>query len=395
MKKIKQIIITSLLVILMLNILNINMAYGLSFSDVKVGSWYYNNLVQLTSRKVIAGYTDGTFKPTGTLTREEFVKMIITTIAPKKYSKIGTERWSMPYLRLAKEYGIIPYDINDIDNLLLPIERQEVAYIISRALNEGYENIDSYKNLIKDYESINEFFKNDVLKVYSKGIIGGYTDGTFGPNNSLTRAEATAIISRMIDSSLRLNNKEKTISYKITEADKTRLRAYTKNQGVGEYKYNALNATIGDLEKQNGIDFETLAAIYVENFMFGFDYNYITECETLSTKLARNLLYQRTLRRYDEYGIYGNMSRDEYIAKTFERIKNEKLIADAIFVPLEDMTYISSDNTIRVRGMVIQKYLNSENSNYQVLKEYKKDIEVEIVVDYELPLEIYSYKVIL
>ena len=177
----------------------------------------------------------------------------------------------------------------------------------------------------------------------------------------------------------------------MTQEDETRLREYTKNQGVRGKEHTLKYNTIDELEKYYGVDFETIATVFVENFMFGFDYKYLENHAILAKSLAQNVIYQRNTTRYDEYGSYDSLGRAEYIEKTFSRIKSEKSIADAIFVPLEDMTYISSDNTIRVRGMVIQKYITTENANYNIGKEYIRDIEVEFILESLLPVGVYRY----
>jgi hypothetical protein len=57
--------------------------------------------------------------------------------------------------------------------------------------------------LIKDYKSIPNSKKTGVVKCYDVGILTGYPDGEFKADNILTRAEAVAVIRRVLDPSAR------------------------------------------------------------------------------------------------------------------------------------------------------------------------------------------------
>ena len=61
-----------------------------------------------------------------------------------------------------------------------------------------------YETDIKDYENIPVKYKEVVLKAYSKGLITGYTDGTFGGEKTMRRSESVAVIARLIDKTLRV-----------------------------------------------------------------------------------------------------------------------------------------------------------------------------------------------
>ena len=50
-----------------------------------------------------------------------------------------------------------------------------------------------------DTNSIGSNYLNYVKLAYDKGLIGGYTDGTFKPKNTVTRAEMAAFLCRVED----------------------------------------------------------------------------------------------------------------------------------------------------------------------------------------------------
>ena len=57
---------------------------------------------------------------------------------------------------------------------------------------------------MKDYNEFSDEYRDYIIKAYSKGIITGLPDGSFKPDEPATRAAAAAIISRMLDISLRV-----------------------------------------------------------------------------------------------------------------------------------------------------------------------------------------------
>lgn len=354
------------------SVLEIN---AVNFSDVTSSSWYYKDLELLTSKDIISGYPDGTFKPTDSVTREQYIKMVITTLSILPYEKDDSS-WSMPYLKRASEYGLIPYDITDKDLLKLPITREEVAYITYKALDEGFDNYESVKEKISDYNDINDAFSSSVLKIYSKGILAGYNDGTFKPRNFITRAESVAVISRMIDRDKRITNDKNNFTYTLTNDDKNRLRNYSKNQFVTGRKNDIPYDNVEELENFYNVNFTEMARKYVEDFLFEFDYRLINENKKLATKLAEESVFNGYEGRYDG-SISAFFTREDYIDKTFENIVKDEAIADALFFPTE--TYISSDNIVRVRGLVVQRYKQTNDSKYKAEYLYKKDIEIEVL----------------
>ncbi|MFV0516215.1 MAG: S-layer homology domain-containing protein, partial [Aminipila sp.] len=75
----------------------------------------------------------------------------------------------------------------------------------------GEIKIENYSKLENSLKDINSTVKNDydIIKVYAKGIITGYQDGSFKPENTLTRAESATVIYRLVDEGKRVIPEEK------------------------------------------------------------------------------------------------------------------------------------------------------------------------------------------
>ncbi|MDR1574137.1 MAG: S-layer homology domain-containing protein, partial [Clostridiales Family XIII bacterium] len=49
--------------------------FGASFSDLPDTHWAYNAIAAMSEKGIVSGYPDGAFKPSGTVTYGEFIKM--------------------------------------------------------------------------------------------------------------------------------------------------------------------------------------------------------------------------------------------------------------------------------------------------------------------------------
>lgn len=173
------------------------------FNDVEENDWFYNNLSELKSQNIISGFPDGSFRGSSKLTIDQTIKMLTQAFGYTLEKSDGY--WAQNYINKANSLKWFK-DLS-ISNYKVDINRYETCKIIVNAFGETVsypDNINDYNIYIKDYESIPDKYKLDVLKSYYLGIISGYPDGNFNGNNTLTRAESTSIIYRIINSAKRI-----------------------------------------------------------------------------------------------------------------------------------------------------------------------------------------------
>ena len=196
------------------------------FRDVSASHWAISNINRITELGAFSGYEDGTFRPDNQITHEEFLKVVMSLIyddefdaMPENYVYLAdndtsshnywTNRyaaWAQPYLTAALDIGVIEESDYDIGAAETPITRGEMAKIISRVmyyLGEGQSADSDASADISDWNTIAQDYRSFVADVYSKGIISGYSDGSFGSANNLTRAETSAVVIRLIDKNQR------------------------------------------------------------------------------------------------------------------------------------------------------------------------------------------------
>jgi len=166
------------------------------FPDLQ-GHWAESLILSLVDKGIISGYPDGTFKPDQPVTRAEFSAILCRAlgISPSEMSSNFPDlqgHWAEKYVAPLVEKGFIKGYPDGTFGPDQPIKRSEIAAIMARVMTLppliG-------KPTFSDIDSTHWAF-GFVEAAASKGLIKGYPDGTFRPDNSATRAEACTIVAR-------------------------------------------------------------------------------------------------------------------------------------------------------------------------------------------------------
>ena len=173
------------------------------FKDMSGFDWAKESVEFLYKAGVINGRGDGCFAPQDNVTREEFLKMIlsalaipVTQTANKEFSDVSQEAWYAGYINVGYEKGIIKGVDDNMFGVGIPIKREDVTVIIYNALN-SLNLIDeeaSFTNDFTDGALISDYAQEAVSYMKQKNIISGYPDGSFKPAGSLTRAESAVAV---------------------------------------------------------------------------------------------------------------------------------------------------------------------------------------------------------
>lgn len=199
-------------------------------------------------KSFMQGYPDGTFLPGSSIKRSETAAILSRIIAggevgdkATSFEDVPSNEWYKKYIGHMEELGLMKGYAED--GTFRPdrkISRAEFASIVSRYLNLSQSQAINFPDLRADHWAF-----EDIKKVVAAGIMKGYEDGSFGPQKSVTRAEAATIINRVLkrypDEDYIKNTKIKTFSdiknhwayYQIIEA--TYSHDYTIVNGVEKY----------------------------------------------------------------------------------------------------------------------------------------------------------------
>lgn len=156
-----------------------------------------------THKLYIVGYPDGEVKPNNKITREEVAAVFYRLLdddyratieaTEHQFPDVEEERWSNGSIATMAKGKFIVGDNFGLFNPANPITRAEFATIASKFAPEGAEPA---KEVFTDIED--HWAKDYILIVAGQYWISGYGDGSFKPDAYITRAEAMAIINRML-----------------------------------------------------------------------------------------------------------------------------------------------------------------------------------------------------
>lgn len=193
-----------------------------SFEDLEGYDWAKDSIQFLYGINVIKGYSETEYKPQNNISRIEFISMLARTLRYKEtpYEEKGMvyyfldydqEHWSKEdYDYLMRCYQNIDsssdmaslgyYTIAEIfDNGKLDmnkaITRAEVVALMDIFLPD-----ENAPTKLKDIRG--QKFEKSIVKAYNAGLIVGYPDMTFKPNNKITRAEIAVILERYVGNEL-------------------------------------------------------------------------------------------------------------------------------------------------------------------------------------------------
>lgn len=176
-------------------------SFAIAFKDLSEKNWSYKYVMSLAEKGIINGYTDGTYKPQKHVTRGEFFKLIMTSFAGEK-SFDGMKlpsHWASVYAAFAANNGFL-MDGTNTDNLNDYITRHEMIIVLSKVCIEaGFSEYITEEIEFSDINNLSESDQLYIKHVVKLGIINGYTDGTFKPNNYMTRAEVATVIYRYLN----------------------------------------------------------------------------------------------------------------------------------------------------------------------------------------------------
>ncbi|HHY74365.1 MAG TPA: hypothetical protein GX497_14305 [Bacillus bacterium] len=171
-----------------------------NLKDIK-GHWAEKAIRQLVSKGAVNGYPDGTFKPNQTVTRAEFVAMVVKALNVKEAGDVQTftdlqNHWSKHVIEQAAANGIVNGLSKERFGPNEQITREQMAAMI---INAGKLGIVDSKSNFQDYSEIASWAESSVNTAAYHKIVNGLPNQTFNPKGKATRAEAATVIMNVVD----------------------------------------------------------------------------------------------------------------------------------------------------------------------------------------------------
>ena len=150
----------------------------------------------------IVGYPDSTVRPQDGITRAEVATIFFRLLTDEtrnanstktnSYSDVAAGAWYNHAVSTLSAMGIVKGDSQGKFNPNAPITRAEFAAIAARFDDKANTTAVDFSDIASHWA------KDEISAAANNGWINGYTDGTFRPNNKITRAEAMTLVNRVL-----------------------------------------------------------------------------------------------------------------------------------------------------------------------------------------------------
>lgn len=170
------------------------------------GHWAAKEIGIATKKGLIKGFPDGTFKPEQTVTQEQFLSLIERVIPSftghepdsfikETYLQAAAGRWSEKTYHHLASAGIMPSGKPTDSMTRLEAARTLLAAIGHQSEGEKYRGTTT--KFFTDLSVENETQVMTVYPAYKMGILAGFPDGSFRPDDKINRAQAVVLLNRL------------------------------------------------------------------------------------------------------------------------------------------------------------------------------------------------------
>jgi hypothetical protein len=192
-----------------------NSLYSVIWNQVEfkdVGNHWSRDIVhEMGARLILNGYDNGMFRPDQPITRAEFAALMVRGLGLRvqkqsaSFTDVSRDDWYRDVVGTAFAYGLIrgfedgTFAANEL------ITREQAMAIIARALAltnlQGKTADQSENDIVRqfaDASMVSSWAVRSVADSVHAGIVSGRGDGVLAPRDNLSRAEAAALVQRLL-----------------------------------------------------------------------------------------------------------------------------------------------------------------------------------------------------
>ena len=182
------------------------------FSDVKPGFWAWRQIEATAEQSVVGGYTDGTYRPSDSVTRAQMAVFIARALAggdgnvtapagATVFTDVPDTYWAYKYIEYCNAAGVVQGYTADTYEPEIAVDRGQMAVFIARALTGGDANVTAPAVGTQSFPDVaSSFWAYKYIEyIKTQAVTGGYTDGDYHPEYTCTRDQMAVFIARAFD----------------------------------------------------------------------------------------------------------------------------------------------------------------------------------------------------
>lgn len=184
---------------------SVSFAVAKDYTDIPEDYWAATEIEDVVSNKIVPIYGDNTFKPLESITRVDWTTMLLRALglseapvtAQPKYSDVAKETLGYDSIARSDQFGLIYGYTNGEFKPQQYITKAEAASILSHITKDSDVNLDILSQFT-DNEQIPSWAKAPFAKAIKYGLYVNYpNDKELNPNRLLNRAEAAVLLSKL------------------------------------------------------------------------------------------------------------------------------------------------------------------------------------------------------
>lgn len=179
------------------------------FSDVAPTYWAYTEIMEAVDREITNGYGDGTFLPTASVTNAHFSAFLARAFYKGEYDDSNSNPWWKPYTDVLRRHGVLAGTTLGSNIMTVYINRAINRYDMAQMMygvlvDQGAQlpteaERQAARAAIGDWENVPAGYQEAVAACCAAGVLNGQSDGSFGGQNLMNRAQGCVVVYRLRD----------------------------------------------------------------------------------------------------------------------------------------------------------------------------------------------------
>ncbi|WP_339295440.1 serine hydrolase [Paenibacillus sp. FSL W7-1279] len=177
-----------------------------TFTDVPEDHWAAPYIEGAAAASLVKGISETTFAPEHPISRAEVTSMLARSLQLEpalfspQFRDVPGDQWYSADVTAAYSSGIVSGRNDGIFHPQGPISRAELAAMIIRAYEYVHGPLAEYEDVLslKDANEIRDWSRESILKAVQLGFVNGYSDDTFRPDRTASRAETLKMIVHLL-----------------------------------------------------------------------------------------------------------------------------------------------------------------------------------------------------
>ena len=179
-----------------------------SFRDVASGYWAADQIDACVAAGIVSGYDDATYRPVQAITRDQMAVFISRALAggdagvptgpvTATFGDVATSYWAYKYVEYAVDRGVVTGYDDGTYRPTEPVDRAQMAVFVARAMAGGDAGVPPGPSTAFFPDVLTGHWAYKYVEyIHGEGIAGGYPDGTYRPEATVTRDQMAVYVQR-------------------------------------------------------------------------------------------------------------------------------------------------------------------------------------------------------